>query len=77
MERKHPGQSDTAMERSQEPPQAAGFAPEEITSAELVKLIRKLRWIGLEEEARQLQIALNRFPPDQRAVLPSIPAECD
>jgi hypothetical protein len=35
------------------------------TSAELTKLIRKLRWIGLEDEARQLQVALDRFPADQ------------
>jgi hypothetical protein len=47
------------------------------TSAELVKLIRKLRWIGLEEEARQLQIVLNRFPSEQRAVLPGTPVDCD
>lgn len=47
------------------------------TSAELIKLIRKLRWIGLEEEARQLQVALDRFPPDQRAVLPGTPIDCD
>lgn len=52
-------------------------AAERQTSAELVKLIRKLRWIGLEEEARQLQVALDRFPKDQRAVLPGAPIECD
>jgi hypothetical protein len=47
------------------------------TSAELIKLIRKLRWIGLEDEARQLQVALDRFPPDQRAILPGTPIDCD
>ncbi len=47
------------------------------TSAELVKLIRKLRWIGLEDEARQLQTALDRFPADQRATLPGTPIDCD
>lgn len=47
------------------------------TPAELTKLIRKLRWIGLEEEARQLQAVLNRFPVEQRAVLPGIPVDCD
>jgi hypothetical protein len=47
------------------------------SSAELIKLIRKLRWIGLEEEARQLQAVLNRFPPEQRAVLPGTPVDCD
>lgn len=50
---------------------------EELTSTELVKMIRKLRWIGLEEEARQLQAALDRFPPGERAVVPGVPRECD
>ncbi|MFN3350076.1 hypothetical protein [Pseudorhodoplanes sp.] len=52
-------------------------AVQQLTSAELVKLIRKLRWIGLEEEARQLQVVLDRFPQEQRAILPGTPAECD
>ena len=47
------------------------------TPVELIKLIRKLRWIGLEEEARQLQAVLNRFPPEQRAVIPGTPVDCD
>jgi hypothetical protein len=50
---------------------------EQPTPAELIKLIRKLRWIGLEDEARQLQAVLNRFPVEQRAVLPGIPVDCD
>jgi len=40
-------------------------------AADLVKLIRKLRWIGMEEEARQLQVALSRFPLEQRATVVS------
>ena len=39
--------------------------PEQQASADLVRLIRKLRWIGMEEEAQQLQAALSRFPVDQ------------
>ena len=50
---------------------------EQLTSTELVKLIRKLRWIGLEEEARQLQVALDRFPPEQRPVVSGTPVGCD
>jgi hypothetical protein len=57
--------------------QAAFDVVQPPTSAELIKLIRKLRWIGLEDEARQLQAVLNRFPPDQRAVLPGTPVDCD
>jgi len=57
--------------------QAAFDMGQPTTSAELIKLIRKLRWIGLEEEARQLQAILNRFPPEQRAVIPGTPVDCD
>ena len=30
------------------------------------KLLRKLRWVGLEEEARHLELALSTLPPEQR-----------
>ncbi len=33
---------------------------------EWAKLIRKLRWIGLEEEARSLQLAVSTLPVDER-----------
>ena len=33
---------------------------EERATQELVKRIRKLRWIGMEEEAKRLQAALSR-----------------
>jgi len=42
---------------------------EQSPSTDLVRLIRKLRWIGLEEEARQLEIAVSRFPPEDRATV--------
>jgi len=29
------------------------------------KLIRKLRWLGMEEEAQRLQLALRSLPPDE------------
>jgi len=35
-------------------------------STEWAKLIRKLRWVGLEDEAQQLQHALNALPAEQR-----------
>lgn len=40
--------------------------PEERTSCELVTLIRKLRWIGMESEAAQLQTVVGKIPPDRR-----------
>ncbi len=33
---------------------------------EWTKLIRKLRWIGLEDEARSLQLAVNTLPAEER-----------
>jgi hypothetical protein len=34
--------------------------------AELAKLIRKLRWIGLDDEARRLQLVMRTLPVDER-----------
>jgi hypothetical protein len=39
----------------------------ERAALEVVKLIRKLRWIGMETEAEELQIVLGEFPSDRRA----------
>ncbi len=33
---------------------------------EWAKLIRKLRWIGLEDEARSLQLAVSKLPVEER-----------
>jgi len=41
------------------------FSSQQVSATDLVKLIRKLRWIGMEEEARQLQAVLSRFPAEQ------------
>jgi hypothetical protein len=30
------------------------------------RLIRKLRWIGLDEEARRLEQAVSTLPPEER-----------
>jgi hypothetical protein len=38
-------------------------------SADLVKRIRKLRWIGMDEEADQLQILLSSMPPEHRVLV--------
>jgi hypothetical protein len=42
--------------------------PVEKASREWAKLIRKLRWIGMEGEARQLELALSTLPAEERAV---------
>jgi len=35
---------------------------------ECAKLIRKLRWIGMESEARRLEFALKALPGEERIV---------
>ncbi len=30
------------------------------------RLLRKLRWIGLEDEARRLEFAVSTLPPEER-----------
>jgi hypothetical protein len=49
--------------------------PEQRRTADLVKHICKLRWIGMEEEAAKLQLALAFFPSAERAIL--LPSPCD
>jgi len=49
-----------------EPPE---LSPEQRTARELVKRIRKLRWIGEEEKARQLQASLAQMPPGESVLL--------
>jgi len=51
------------MERYSTSQQAPDVSAEERAFNEMVKRIRKLRWIGKEQEARQLQAALGESPP--------------
>jgi hypothetical protein len=39
---------------------------DERPSCEWARLIGKLRWIGLDEEARRLELAVTTLPPDER-----------
>jgi hypothetical protein len=41
------------------------------------KLIRKLRWIGLEDEARRLEQALSTLPVDERGTVLAAPFSTD
>jgi hypothetical protein len=43
--------------------------PEQRRVTDLVKRIRKLRWLGLEQEAAELQLALSRAQPAERAIV--------
>jgi hypothetical protein len=41
-------------------------------SWEWAKLLRKLRWIGMDEEARCLEQALRAMPAEERGVSPEL-----
>jgi len=47
------------------------------SSGECAKLIRKLRWIGLEAEAQRLQRALSTLPPEERGCVSIGPFSTD
>jgi len=44
---------------------------------DLAKLICKLRWIGMEEEARRLQTVLTSRSPDERSTVSAGPFSTD
>jgi hypothetical protein len=39
--------------------------------------IRKLRWIGLEDEARRLELAVSTLPPEERGSVSADPLSTD
>jgi len=41
------------------------------------RLIRKLRWIGLDDEARALQAAVNTLPAEERGSVSAGPFSTD
>jgi hypothetical protein len=49
----------------------------QLSSGEWAKLIRKLRWVGLEEEARRLELAMSALPPEQRGCVSAGPSSTD
>lgn len=46
-------------------------------SEEWVRLIRKLHWIGLDEEAQRLQQAVSTLPSEERASVVAEPLGTD
>jgi hypothetical protein len=41
------------------------------------QLIRKLRWIGLDDEARRLELAVSTLPPEERGTVSVGPFSTD
>ena len=56
---------------------ALGTTATQQRSDDLTRLIRKLRWIGLEEEARCLQEAARAVPADEREAVLNGPPSTD
>ena len=46
-------------------------------SRDWAKLIRKLRWIGLEDEAQRLEQAVSALPPEERGCVSAGPFSTD
>jgi len=44
---------------------------------EWAKLLRKLRWIGLDDEAHKLQSKMNALPPEDRGTVSAGPFSTD
>ncbi len=57
------------MERTWNAGESPELSPEQHVARELAKRIRKLRWIGEEEDAKQLQAALSRLPRRESVLL--------
>jgi len=49
----------------------------ERSPCEWAKLIRKLRWIGMEDEAQRLEQAVSTLPPEQRGCVSAGPFSTD
>jgi DNA-directed RNA polymerase specialized sigma24 family protein len=47
------------------------------SSWEWAKLIRKLHWIGLHDEARRLEQAVSTLPPEERSTVLLEPLNTD
>ena len=45
--------------------------------ADCGRLIQKLRWIGLDDEATRLESAISQLPPEERCDLFFAPVETD
>jgi hypothetical protein len=63
------------METSLRAIERGNVSREECASRELASRIRKLRWIGMAEEAKRLQAALSRLPRVESVLL--LPMDTD
>ena len=58
-------------------PSTDGGIPAHLQPQDRAKLIRKLRWIGMVDEARLLERAITSLPPDDRGTVLAEPFSTD
>jgi hypothetical protein len=56
-------------------PNVIAFDPQQ--ASDWSKLMRKLQWIGLEEEARRLALAVSALPAEERPSISIAPLDTD
>jgi hypothetical protein len=64
-------------DKSASPDRQAPPASSHSVSQNLAQLIRKLRWIGLEQEAKQLEAMVDTLPAEQRGSVSCGPFSTD
>ena len=64
-------------QQQQMPPDASDTSSTDKAPNEMIKLIRKLRWMGMEEEAKGLQQELTRRHATTADSVLATPAETD
>ena len=56
------------------PNQSAAVNSASLDLVHCIKLIRKLRWIGMEEEAKRMQEQVSALPSEKRGVVAEQPS---
>jgi hypothetical protein len=62
-------QQEVTMKKTWNADDRSQLSPKQRAARELAKRIRKLRWLGEEENARLLQAALAQMPPGESVLL--------
>jgi hypothetical protein len=63
------------MRRTVLPVKKGKLGAAELEKQQIVRRIRKLRWLGMDNEARKLEATLNRIPKGEHVLL--LPANTD
>src|SRR5689334_10763231 len=72
-----PQTRERAMQMHHGQTSSNALSPEMAQGCEFAGLILKLRWIGLDDEANELQRVAQTFAPEQRPIVLNEPASTD